>query len=464
MIADGVVARLAVGQRADSPPENSRGPSRCRRWRAPLRCRRSAPQQVADVAGEASTRVPSGPRRGRSTHRPRPRSRGSKRALRSAACRSRSSAKSTSSQKQRASRAPAPWRRSVALQLAGGAGAGTRATGRHGRRSSPTSPSSTGSRGRSPRCAAGTRCNRCPGGRRRCRSSGARRAPPARTLGRGRCRRSPLVLVEQDEPQVWSPRSRSTASGGAPEGRQLPVAHLVQDPARGPRRGVVDAAALPVAEHAQGRRRELRGERQGCRLVRMLSRPNIVMNQGRPAAEGFGRPRWTGEKRNAASRRGCGGRSRRDGPSPSPAGRGGEPRVQLVQPVAARAGAAPGLEEDTAWRRVARWPSERRARWSRTRAARSARRTRGRRRPPSRGLGGRDRRRPMERVPLVRDDQRPVLHSVPYVPCLPRASFTSKRSAKSQPTSTRTTRSTAFSWWFSRMMLSVNRRRPPAGG
>ncbi len=37
-----------------------------------------------------------------------------------------------------------------------------------------------------------------------------------------------------------------------------------------------------------------------CRQVRMLSRPNMVMNQGRPAAGRAAPPSDSGEKRSAA--------------------------------------------------------------------------------------------------------------------------------------------------------------------
>ena len=37
-----------------------------------------------------------------------------------------------------------------------------------------------------------------------------------------------------------------------------------------------------------------------CKLVKMLSRPNMVMNQGRPAAGRLSRPALIGEKRSAA--------------------------------------------------------------------------------------------------------------------------------------------------------------------
>ena len=62
---------------------------------------------------------------------------------------------------------------------------------------------------------------------------------------------------------------------------------------------VVDAGALPERELAQGRRREFLVEGSACRLVRMLSRPNMVMNQGSPGC-GQRRPALIGENRNAA--------------------------------------------------------------------------------------------------------------------------------------------------------------------
>ena len=72
-----------------------------------------------------------------------------------------------------------------------------------------------------------------------------------------------LVLVEQHH--VERRRVGAAVVGRVRpllEGGHLPVAHLVEDPARVLVAEVVDAAPLPVPERAQGRRRQLRRERQ----------------------------------------------------------------------------------------------------------------------------------------------------------------------------------------------------------
>ena len=84
------------------------------------------------------------------------------------------------------------------------------------------------------------------------------------------------------------------------ERRHLPVAHLVEDPAGILVAEVVDAAALPVAERRSVVAASSGVNGSACRLVKMLSRPNMVMNHGRPAA---GRLRPAGDGRREPQRR-----------------------------------------------------------------------------------------------------------------------------------------------------------------
>ena len=55
---------------------------------------------------------------------------------------------------------------------------------------------------------------------------------------------------------------------------------------------------MPSAMSVLAASSEVKGS--ACRLVKMLSRPNIVMNQGRPAAGRLWPARISGEKRSAA--------------------------------------------------------------------------------------------------------------------------------------------------------------------
>jgi hypothetical protein len=55
------------------------------------------------------------------------------------------------------------------------------------------------------------------------------------------------------------------------EGRQLAVAHLVQDPARILVAGVVQANALPVPERPQRRRGSSGVNGSACKLVRITT-------------------------------------------------------------------------------------------------------------------------------------------------------------------------------------------------
>ena len=110
-----------------------------------------------------------------------------------------------------------------------------------------------------------------------------------------------LVLVEQDHVQRRRV-DRAVVRRVRPllERGHLAVAHLVEDPAGILVAEVVAPAALPVAEHAQRRRGQLRRNGSAWRLVKMLSRPNIVMNHGSPAAGRLLPPATGGEKRSAA--------------------------------------------------------------------------------------------------------------------------------------------------------------------
>ena len=180
--------------------------------------------------------------------------------------------------------------------------AGSRAAARRGRRSSPRSPSSTGSRGRSPRCGAGTRCSRCPGGRRTRRSRRAPPAPRARARARACGRRSSARTRRAARRRAASRRrSRSTASAAAPRTRSsrrsASRAGSGPDPRRGSRRRRVPChspSAVSVVAASSG------ANGSAWRLVKMLSRPNIVMNHGRPAAGRLRPPATGGEKRSAA--------------------------------------------------------------------------------------------------------------------------------------------------------------------
>ena len=111
-----------------------------------------------------------------------------------------------------------------------------------------------------------------------------------------------LVLVEQDDVQ------RRRVDGAVVrrvrpllERGHLAVAHLVEDPARDPRRGS-RRRRLPCQSPST---RSVVAASSGVngsawRLVKMLSRPNIVMNHGSPAAGRLWPPATGGEKRSAA--------------------------------------------------------------------------------------------------------------------------------------------------------------------
>ena len=80
----------------------------------------------------------------------------------------------------------------------------------------------------------------------------------------------------------------------------LAVAHLVEDPAGVLVAEVVDAAALPVAEVAERRRRELRREREGLQAGEDAVAPE---HRHEPRQAGRGQavpPAIDGEKRSAA--------------------------------------------------------------------------------------------------------------------------------------------------------------------
>ena len=101
---------------------------------------------------------------------------------------------------------------------------------------------------------------------------------------------------------AWRRRTRSTASAAAPRTpssrRSASRAGSGRDPRRGSRRRACPAAA-PSSRSVVAASSGVKGS--ACRLVKMLSRPNIVMNHGRPAAGRLvPRQRSSGEKRSAA--------------------------------------------------------------------------------------------------------------------------------------------------------------------
>ncbi len=129
--------------------------------------------------------------------------------------------------------------------------------------------------------------------------------------------RPALVLVEQDDVE----RRRVGAAvvrrvRPLLERRHLAVAHLVEDPARVLVAEVVDAVPCqsPSARRVVAASSGVNGS--ACRLVKMLSRPNMVMNHGSPAA-GRLLPPGGQAARSAArrDRRGCAGRSPSAAPS-----------------------------------------------------------------------------------------------------------------------------------------------------
>ena len=180
--------------------------------------------------------------------------------------------------------------------------AGSRAGGRRGTRSSPRSPSSTGSRARSPRCGACTRRSRCPGGWRTRRASSSAARPRTRAPARAWCRRSSArTRRAARRTAAWRRRSRSRGSAAAPRRRSsrrsASRGGCGRDPRRGSRR-----CAFPGACRARAGSSPRVAARTGsdCRHVKMLSRPNIVMNHGSPAAGRLRLPAVIGENRNAA--------------------------------------------------------------------------------------------------------------------------------------------------------------------
>ena len=218
-----------------------------------------------------------------------------KRRLRSAASFSSRSESSRSFQISRASLHASHLRVvRVALELAGRSEA--RQGSRPGTRSNPTSPSNTGSRGPFPRCGGGTRCSRSPEGRRTRRSSSAQHAPRARGRGRASCLPS-SARTRPAERRRGRRVDRAVVRGMRTflERRHLAVAHLVKDPAGVFVAEVVEPAPcqLPSAPSVVAASSGVNGN--ACRLVKMLSRPNIVMNQGSPAAGRLRPPAIGGE-------------------------------------------------------------------------------------------------------------------------------------------------------------------------
>ena len=347
-------------------------------------------------------------------------------------------------------RAPSRRRRSPGARRSR---AGSRAGGRRGTRSSPRSPSSTGSRGP---------------------VSSLRRwyADVAVALQVGVVvdpveRRARLVLELADQLAVAGPAlvlveqhhvERRRVDGAVVrrvrpllEGRHLAVAHLVQDPAR-----VLVAEVVEARRPASRRARAASSRRapgvngSACRLVKMLSRPNMVMNHGSPAA---GRlvPGRRSAARSAAprGRRGCAGTSRLQ-------------RVPVALEAAARRRAtARGSRSMLGRACFACALVLRRATSCRRRRALGASRRRSvvhspcgstcdaerqavlveRRTAAVAEIAGlaHERSRARSRARAGRRSTR-----VEYSPFFCRASLTSKRSAKSQPASMRTSRSTGF--------------------
>ena len=213
--------------------------------------------------------------------------------------------------------------------------AGSPAASRRGTRSSPTSPSSTGSRAPSPRCGAGTRCSPCPW----------RSAYSSIQVSAARASISSSRTSARSPVQRSYSSSRTTYSGVAStdavvrrvrallERRHLPVAHLVEDPARVLVAEVVEPNALPVAERAQRRRGELGRERQ-----RLQAREDAV------AAEHRHEPREPrGRKRSARPRsaaRSAGPRGRRGSAGTSPSARPSRTRRAAPRRSSARGCAA----------------------------------------------------------------------------------------------------------------------------
>ena len=132
-----------------------------------------------------------------------------------------------------------------------------------------------------------------------CRRSSARtRRAARRTAGSRRRRRSTASAAAPRRPSAR--RSASRAGSG-------------RDPRRGSRRRGCPASA-PSSRSVVAASSGVNGS--ACRLVKMLSRPNMVMNHGRPAAGRLvARPRSAARTAARRGRRGCGGRSSSSGPS-----------------------------------------------------------------------------------------------------------------------------------------------------
>ena len=124
-----------------------------------------------------------------------------------------------------------------------------------------------------------------------------------------------LVLVEEHEVQRrWRRQRRSTESGAAPRRRSARRSAARAGCGRGLRRGSRRPATpchRPSAVSVVAANSELNGS--ACRLVKMLSRPNMVMNQGRPAAGRCGRAATAARTAAPPGRPGCVGRSRLSG-------------------------------------------------------------------------------------------------------------------------------------------------------
>ena len=188
----------------------------------------------------------------------------------------------------------------------------------------------------------------------------APRGPRARARARASCRRSSARTRRAARRTAASRRrSRSRASGAVPRTRSSRRSASRGGSGRGPRRGSRRRAVpcrSPSARSVVAASSGANGS--ACRLVKMLSRPNMVMNQGRPGRRQAA-PAGDGRARTAArrDRRGCAGRSRfSESQSHSSVGRAASQRLEALAPcsrrlrparLAAIAAADPGERDDS---------------------------------------------------------------------------------------------------------------------
>ena len=120
----------------------------------------------------------------------------------------------------------------------------------------------------------------------------APRGPRTRARGRARCRRSTARTRRAGRRTAASRRRcRSTASAVAPRTRSSRRSASRAGSGPGPRRGSRRCgcpAGAPSSRRVVAASSGVNGS--ACRLVKMLSRPNIVMNHGSPAAGRLWRP------------------------------------------------------------------------------------------------------------------------------------------------------------------------------